>query len=94
MFRRSLVVLAKNRPRTIVRDPRKKRLPAAVSQNSLTQQQELEQQQSQIQERQQMAFEPSRQNQHSIGSTMGSYALAGFGMSIGFAFVGALFGGF
>ncbi|CAJ1907640.1 unnamed protein product [Cylindrotheca closterium] len=94
MFRKSLVVLSKNKPRTIVRDPRKKRLPAEVSHHrALTAQQQQEQQQ-QIQERQQMAFEPSRQNQQSIGSTMGSYALAGFGMSIGFALVGALFGGF
>ena len=92
MLRRTLAVLGKNKPRTIVRDPRKKRLPAKLTQTSRDS--AVEQQETRIAERQQMAFEPSRQNQQSIGSTLGSYALAGFGMSVGFAFVGALFGGF
>lgn len=37
-------------------------------------------------------FAPSIQNQESVGSTLGSYALAGVGMTLGFALVRVLFG--
>jgi hypothetical protein len=41
-----------------------------------------------------LAFEPSAENQQSVGSSLGSYMLAGAGMAIGFSIVGAIFGGF
>jgi hypothetical protein len=40
-----------------------------------------------------LAFEPSPANQQSVGSTMVSYALAGFGVTLGFVLVRVLFGG-
>jgi hypothetical protein len=40
-----------------------------------------------------LPFEPSPANQQSVGSTMVSYALAGFGVTLGFVFVKVLFGG-
>lgn len=90
MFRRSIPILSKKAPsRTIVRDPRKNR--AAVSQ--LVEQQENEiANQSNDNSGPVQPFEPSTQNQQSLGSTLGSYALAGVGMSMGFALVRVVFG--
>jgi hypothetical protein len=87
MLQRTAVALSKQGKRTIVRDPRKRQVPSVVPPQVTSPQQ--------IQERRQpFAFEPTTQNQQSVGSTMGSYMLAGVGMSIGFSIVGAVFGGF
>jgi preprotein translocase subunit SecF len=94
MLRRTVVLLSTKKPgRKIVRDPRQQRVPsvrtsvpAEVQQQTL---QEVPQQQQQP-----MVFEPTSQNQQSVGSTLGSYALAGGGMAIGFSIVGAIFGVF
>jgi hypothetical protein len=89
MFRRSVTVLSKQAERTIVRDPRKVRVPAVRAEES-TEMQPTET----THQRQPMAFEPSPQDQQSVGSSLASYALAGAGMAIGFTLVGAVFGGF
>lgn len=41
-----------------------------------------------------LPFQPSHQNQQSVGSTLASYALAGAGVAMGVTFVSAIFGGF
>jgi hypothetical protein len=89
MFRRSVAVLSKNAKRTIVRDPRKQKVPAIRAEESRGIQPT-----ETTHQRQPMAFEPSPQNQQSVGSSLASYALAGAGMAIGFTIVGAVFGGF
>jgi hypothetical protein len=87
MLRRSLVVLAKQaEKRTIVRDPRKRAVPA-IRADELP---EVQQQQQNT--RPLMPFEPTQENQHSIGSSLGSYVLMGAGVAVGFAIVGAPFG--
>ena len=79
--------------RTIIRDPRKtkklheQRQSAVVA--SKEHQPQIHQQQSDIRPR--MAFEPSTENQQSLG--LGSYMLAGVGVVMGVTFVGAIFGG-
>lgn len=85
MLRKTHVLFSKSR-RQIVRDPRK-RVPSVIRPQES---QPVEHQE----QRQPLAFEPSPENQHSVGSTLGSYMLAGAGMAIGFTLVGALFGGF
>ena len=87
MYRRSLAALAK---RTVVRDPRKKAtstklapIPRAddVSQSSIAPHQ------------QQTPLPIATQQQpQSTGATLGFYLIAGVGVSIGFALVGAVLG--
>jgi hypothetical protein len=93
MFRRSLALLSKQR--TIVRDPRKASkprasVPAVGAQEPST---EIQTQHQQQLARNPMPFEPSPQNQQSVGSTLGSYMLMGAGVAMGFTLIGALFGG-
>jgi hypothetical protein len=91
MFRRSLVVMSKQAERTIVRDPRKKRVPAVrAERTSLAEIQPT----NQTPRRQLLPFEPNPQNAQAVGSSMVSYMLAGAGMAVGFSIVGAIFGGF
>ena len=91
MFRRSLAVLAKQSGRKVVRDPRKQRLPVASAAPKETSAMQTTQQNSV--QRQPLPFEPSNQNQQSVGSSLASYMLAGAGVAIGFTIVGAIFGG-
>lgn len=97
MIRRSLAILSTKASRTIIRDPRKAkelrekakekaRTAVAVQKENTSLQQQTPQHQQPP-----MAFEPSAQNQESLG--IGSYMLAGAGMALGFTLVGALFGG-
>ena len=98
MFRRSIAILSAKGSRTIIRDPRKgkelrekakERARSAVAvQNENSSLSQHEPQEGPPP----MAFEPSAQNQESLG--LGSYVLAGAGMSLGFMIVGAIFGGF
>lgn len=94
MLRRSIVALSKpavQTGRTIVRDPRKARSKApAPASASATPQQTQQQPPQQYQAPKPLPFAPNDQNQQAMG--LGSYVLAGFGVSMGFAFVGALFG--
>eukprot|EP00579_Thalassiosira_antarctica_P001141 CAMPEP_0201868702 /NCGR_PEP_ID=MMETSP0902-20130614/2481_1 /ASSEMBLY_ACC=CAM_ASM_000551 /TAXON_ID=420261 /ORGANISM="Thalassiosira antarctica, Strain CCMP982" /LENGTH=92 /DNA_ID=CAMNT_0048394071 /DNA_START=39 /DNA_END=317 /DNA_ORIENTATION=+ len=84
-------------PRTIIRDPRKiKRALVAAKEkehssrkNSL-QLQQLESHDVDHRPRPRMSFEPSVENQHSLG--LGSYMLAGVGVAMGVTLVGAIFG--
>ena len=71
--------------RTVVRDPRKKAVPAVVRSEEATNE-------IQPSHRQPLPFEPTPQNQQSVGSTLGSYVLMGAGVAIGFTIVGAIFG--
>ena len=94
MFRQSAIRLS-SKGRTIIRDPRKtkklheQRQSAVVASKEEHQPQIIHQQQSDIRPR--MAFEPSTENQQSLG--LGSYMLAGVGVAMGVTLVGALFGG-
>ena len=93
MIRRSLALLSKaSKGRTVVRDPRKAkaRKSALVAQHPSSDAPDhlpAEHQQS-------LPFQPSDQNQQSVGSTLVSYSLAGAGVAMGVTLVGALFGGF
>lgn len=90
MYRRSLAVMAKQAGRTIVRDPRKKKVIAMARQETPIQQQVAPQQQP-VQPPP-LPFEPSAQNQQSVGSTLGSYALAGVGVTLGVVLVRVVLG--
>jgi len=93
MYRRSLVVMAK---RTVVRDPRKRQTPpsnlAPISQvddngNAVTPSQPSFP----------LPIVPQHQHQQqnvpsSTGATLGFYLVAGVGVSLGFALVGAVLG--
>lgn len=94
MFHRTTILLSKT-GRKIVRDPRKKGVPSVRSPQvpAEMQNQDIYTPATQAQ-RQPLAFEPSSQNQQAVGSSLGSYMLAGAGMAIGFSIVGAIFGGF
>jgi hypothetical protein len=87
MYRRSLIALSKQTGRTIVRDPRKKikRVPAIRPEDP-----------SQVEQvpppLPMQPFEPSNQNQESVGSTMASYVLAGIGVTLGFTLVRVIIG--
>jgi hypothetical protein len=83
--------MSKEKGRKIVRDPRKQRVPS-IRPSLPTEVQDSPQ--NVPQQRQPLAFEPSAENQQSVGSSLGSYMLAGAGMAIGFSIVGAIFGGF
>ena len=91
MIRRTQALLSKaSKGRTVVRDPRKAKarktaLVARPSPDHLP----VEQQPPPP-----MPFQPSPQNQQSVGSTLVSYSLAGAGVAMGVTLVGALLGGF
>lgn len=90
MYRRSLIALARQGGRTIVRDPRKKRLPAVRVVNDDDKAKDENQTPSVYQSSspgKPLPFEPSSQSQESVGSSLASYALAGVGVSLGFILV-------
>ena len=69
--------------RTRIRDPRKAKIRSAAV---------IRAEEPPVPHQQQMLpFEPNQQSQQSMG--LGSYAIAGAGMALGFTLVGALFGG-
>lgn len=94
MFRRPLTALASGKAaRTIIRDPRKaKAKKAAVVATNERADLPAQQQRHDVapDTRPRMAFEPSAQNQQSLG--LGSYMLAGVGVAMGVTLVSALFG--
>jgi hypothetical protein len=104
MFRRSLIVLAKRTDRVIVRDPRiaKQRKATALIESSASEIQQQHHEHTAVVPSQQPAspsapptalpFEPSAQNQQSVGSTIGSYVLAGFGVGLGMILVRVVLG--
>jgi hypothetical protein len=87
MYRRSMAVLAK---RTVVRDPRK------VKQNQLRPVPHVEEEaQSSVPAQQQppLPIPPPQGHQPpSMGATLGFYVVAGVGVTLGFALVGAILG--
>eukprot|EP00970_Alexandrium_tamarense_P000285 scaffold32_cov190-Alexandrium_tamarense.AAC.3 len=90
MIRRTIPILS-SKGRTIIRDPRKVRTKratsAVVNRNADL---PLQHQSTTHVDRPRMAFEPSTSNQQSLG--LGSYVLAGAGVTIGVAMTIALFG--
>ena len=105
MYRRSVAALA-SQGRTIVRDPRKAKAsakvvpstatnaitnaPAGASNPIATQPQH---QSVPSPQQQPLPFAPTEPNQNSIGSMVGSYMLAGFGMGLGMILVRIILGG-
>ena len=90
MLRRSIVALAKpavQSGRTIVRDPRKQRAAAAAK--AVVNQTPPPPPAPRLTDA--GSLPNLNQNQQPMG--LGSYVLAGAGVALGFAFVGALFGG-
>ena len=90
MFRPSYITALSSKGRTIIRDPRKQK----IIRSALVAKQE-ERAANEVQLHQQpklpsLPFEPSTQNQQSIG--LGSYMLAGVGVAIGVTLVGAILG--
>ena len=108
MYRRSFAALA-SQGRKIVRDPRKAKASANVVQSAdlnalantpsktsnpiTTQPQQNQSFPSPQMQKQPLPFEPTVQNQNSIGSMVGSYMLAGFGMGLGMILVRIILGG-
>ena len=96
MLRRTAIVLAKpaaQTGRTIVRDPRKKKAVTSVVQHHAQEQQQPPQQyQSKTQVQTPLPFSPSDQNQQSVGSSLGSYMLAGVGVALGVTLVRVVIG--
>jgi hypothetical protein len=107
MYRRSLGALA-SQGRTIVRDPRKTKASGNVAQstdsnaivnnlpersNSIAKQKQHQSFPSPQVQKQPLPFAPTEQNQNSIGSMVGSYMLAGFGMGLGMVLVRIILGG-
>jgi hypothetical protein len=84
--------MSKQAERTIVRDPRKKRVPAVRAETTTRSPAEI--QPTNQTPRQMLPFEPNPQNVQAVGSSIVSYMLAGAGMAVGFSIVGAIFGGF
>jgi hypothetical protein len=93
MYRRSIAAFSKQAGRTIVRDPRKlktnKRLPVAQSAPT---DHNVPAPLSEPTTRSPMPFEPSQHNQQSIGSSLGSYMLAGVGVTMGVILVRVVLG--
>lgn len=89
MFRSSSVVY---KGRTIIRDPRKKKIIRSALVTQERSNNEVDQHQQHSNETKPiLPFEPSTQNQQSLG--LGSYVLAGAGMALGVTLVGAILGG-
>ena len=93
MLRRSVVVLAKpavqQTGRTIVRDPRKQRAAKEAAAKAVVNQPPPPPPAPKLTDA--GPLPNLNQNQQPMG--LGSYVLAGAGVALGFAFVGALFGG-
>ena len=83
MYRRSLVALSK---RTVVRDPRKKAAPLVVRDKIAADVPAHNQNQTPL------PIAPPPQQAPSTGATLGFYVIAGVGVSLGFAIVGAVLG--
>uniref|UniRef100_A0A7R9ZI73 Uncharacterized protein n=1 Tax=Craspedostauros australis TaxID=1486917 RepID=A0A7R9ZI73_9STRA len=99
-MRRTVLNLLSKSKRTIVRSPRRRRRPSSAVATTTDPKagssglQTYSEQQHQLQQQHQLPFAPSASNQQQIGSSLGSYMLAGAGMAVGFSIVGAVFGGF
>jgi Flp pilus assembly protein TadG len=95
----------KQQNRTIVRDPRKTKLPSntssAVDSINVTNTNLVTRSSDNTnpivthhqQQNPPLPFAPTEQNQQSVGSMVGSYMLAGFGMGLGMVLVRIILGG-
>lgn len=79
-------VSSKSSQRTIIRDPRKAKLPSRVVATIETE----ESISNKSNQNPRLPFEPSAPNQQSLG--LGSYMLAGVGVAMGVTLVSAIFG--
>lgn len=90
MFRPSSIASLSSKGRTIIRDPRKhKKIRSAL----VAKQEERAANEVQLHQQPKsppLPFEPSSQNQQSLG--LGSYMLAGVGVAMGVTIVGAILG--
>jgi hypothetical protein len=101
MYRRSLVAAFSKqaRSRTVVRDPRKKRMnqasdslaPVATREDDHRHLEPSVPPQTQV-HLTPLPFQPSQHNQQSIGSSLASYALAGVGVTLGVVLVRVVLG--
>jgi hypothetical protein len=92
MLRSSLIRLSSsNVKRTVVRDPRKKKVRPSLTSLELRRKEE-----NQVDVlkpvNQPLPFAHSGNDQGSVGSTLGSYVLAGVGVTLGFTLVGLILG--
>jgi len=90
MYRRSLACMAKQQAstgRTIVRDPRKSRAAASALKTQEPSAPVSVPPPPPPPARPTLPFEPSRENQQTIGSTLASYAIAGMAVSLGVGIV-------
>mmetsp|Transcript_43254 Transcript_43254/g.73776 ORF Transcript_43254/g.73776 Transcript_43254/m.73776 type:complete len:102 (+) Transcript_43254:159-464(+) len=98
MLRRSFTVLMSSKvSRTIIRDPRKAKSKRIKSSRAVVAAKDQDdsnnlqvQNPTDHQGRMPLPFEPSQQNQQSLG--LGSYMIAGVGVAMGVTLVGAIFG--
>lgn len=93
MLRQSLVRLSSAKaPRTIIRDPRKKKVAQSATSVQVVNPDEKKWVDSPQPVTPPVPFAPSEKNQDSVGSTLGSYVLAGVGVTLGFTLVKVVFG--
>ena len=93
MFRRSLVRLSSAKtPRTIIRDPRKKKIAKSATSVQVVNPDEKNWVDSPQPVTPPVPFAPSAKNQENVGSTLGSYMVAGVGVTLGFTLVKVVFG--
>ncbi|EJK64753.1 hypothetical protein THAOC_14482 [Thalassiosira oceanica] len=91
MYRRTARVLLATQ-RTRIRDPRKaKQIRVSAAVTRAEEERHPPAPTPSPHQQQMLPFEPNQQSQQSMG--LGSYAIAGAGMALGFTLVGALFGG-
>ncbi len=91
MFRNSLRRFSNAKAgRTIIRDPRKKKAIRPLSFVEIANSDESKQNTPPVTPP--IPFAPLEKNQESVGSVLGSYVLAGVGVTMGFALVKVVFG--
>ena len=105
MIRRSFILLSKASPpstlgrkgRTVVRDPRKAAKKGSARSGAVVARQSGAKENPNhlpAEPQSSLPFQPSQQNQQSVGSSLVSYGLAGVGVAMGMTLVRALLGGF
>ena len=92
--KRSLSAVSDGKKRKVVRDPRK---GSKGTKAQMLVRMEEEENNRRLQEirngdEKRLPFSPSYENEQSVGSSLGSYALAGAGMALGFTLVRVVFG--
>jgi len=91
---RSLSAVPGGKKRKVVRDPRKGSKGTKVQTLVRMEEEENNRRLQEIHngDEKRLPFGPSYENEQSVGSSLGSYALAGAGMALGFTLVRVVFG--